>query len=104
MSSFDQTIFDGVWIELEWDTDSGFSNPTPLPEEKDIGLFPDDGFASSTRRITNLPSDTEIFVRATATALNWEEDGTYNDAFLSSGFQNDYDDAGKPGSAFNVEN
>lgn len=103
MSAFDGTVYDGVWVKLEWDTASDFSNPTQFSDEKDMGLFPDDGYASSSRRITNLPSDTQIYVRATAEALNWEESTTYDPAFQSAGFTDDYDAAGQPGSEFNVQ-
>jgi len=102
MSAFDGAVYDGAWIELEWDTASDFSNPTQLPEDNDMGLFPDDGKTSSTRRITNLPSDAQIYIRANATALNWEESTTYDPAFTSSGFVDDYEGAGSPGSGFNV--
>lgn len=103
MSVFDGVLHDGVWITLEWDTSSDFSNPTKLPDSKDMGLFPDDGYASSSRRITDLPSDTEVFIRVSAESVNWQESVTYNDAFNSSGFEADYDAAGQPGSEFNVQ-
>lgn len=103
MSSFDATVYDGVWIQFEWDTASDFSNPTSFSDDKDVGLFPDDGYGSVTQRLTNLPSDTQVYIRATANAVNWEESTTYDPAFNSTGFTEDYEAAGEPGSSFNVQ-